>query len=101
MSDKSYNQPQSSSDPLVSVIIATKNEEQHIENCLLSISEQTYPQIETIVVDNYSTDKTQEIALRHTDKVFEKGLNKNCYIKEKLTPILDLYVFKDCDEFGD
>jgi len=73
MSDKSYNQPQSSSDPLVSVIVATKNEEQHIENCLLSISEQTYPQIETIVVDNYSTDKTQEIALRHTDKVFKKG----------------------------
>ena len=73
MSDKSYNQPQSSSDLLVSVIVATKNEEQHIENCLLSISEQTHPQIETIVVDNYSTDKTQEIALRHTDKVFEKG----------------------------
>ena len=47
MSDKSYNQPQSSSDPLVSVIVATNNEEQHIEICLLSISEQTYPQIET------------------------------------------------------
>ena len=35
------------------------------------------------------------------DKVFEKGLNKNCYIKEELTPILDSYVLEDCDEFRD
>ena len=73
MSDTYHNQPQGPSGPLVSVVIATKNEEQHIENCLLSVSEQTYLKIETIVVDNYSTDRTQEIALRHTDKVFEKG----------------------------
>jgi glycosyltransferase involved in cell wall biosynthesis len=42
----------------VSIIVTTKNEERHIGNCLLSIREQTYPHIETIVVDNASTDRT-------------------------------------------
>ncbi|MDO8566246.1 MAG: glycosyltransferase [Candidatus Moranbacteria bacterium] len=60
---------------LVSVIITTKNEEKNIENCLKSIKEQGYPQelIEVIVVDNNSTDKTKEIALRYTNQVFDKG----------------------------
>lgn len=60
---------------LVSVVITTKNEEKHIYNCLLSIRNQTYPQekIEIIIVDNNSTDKTEEIAGKFTDKVFDKG----------------------------
>jgi len=60
---------------LISVIITTKNEEKNIENCLKSIKEQMYPQdqIEIIVVDNQSIDKTKEIASRYTDKVFDKG----------------------------
>ena len=47
-----------------------QDEENNIENCLTSINEQTYPNIEVIVVDNNSTDKTFEIALKFTDKVF-------------------------------
>lgn len=59
----------------ISVIITTKNEEKNIENCLGSIENQSYPQdkIEIIVVDNDSTDKTKEIALKYTDKVFNYG----------------------------
>jgi glycosyltransferase involved in cell wall biosynthesis len=49
-------------DPLVSIIIPTFNSAGHIEACLKSISEQTYPKIETIVVDNLSTDSTAKIA---------------------------------------
>ena len=63
--------------PLVSIVITTKNEENNIENCLISITEQTYPNIEVIVVDNNSTDKTFEIALKFTDKVFNKGLERS------------------------
>jgi glycosyltransferase involved in cell wall biosynthesis len=59
--------------PLVSIIITTKNEAKNIENCLISIQEQSYPNIETIVVDNASTDKTKEIAKQYTDKVYDKG----------------------------
>ena len=33
-----------------------------------------------------------------SDEVFEKGLNKKCYKKIKLTEILDSYLLKDCDE---
>jgi len=62
-------------DEQVSVIITTKNEEQNIANCLNSIKRQTYPQgnIEIISVDNNSTDKTKEIALSYTDKVYNVG----------------------------
>ena len=59
--------------PLVSVVVTTKNEEKNIENCLKSILAQTYKNIEIIVVDNFSADKTRDIALKYTSKVFEKG----------------------------
>lgn len=60
-------------EPLVSVVITTRNEEKNIENCLLSIREQTYKNIEIIVVDNKSADRTKELAGRYTDLVFDKG----------------------------
>ena len=63
--------------PLVSIVIATKNEEHNIENCLLSIKEQTYSNIEIILVDNNSNDKTIEIALNFTSKIFYKGLERS------------------------
>jgi glycosyltransferase involved in cell wall biosynthesis len=59
--------------PLVSVIIPTKNSEKFLEKCLDSIKNQTYQNIEIIVVDNNSTDKTKEIAQKFTDKVFNRG----------------------------
>ncbi|MBU3610980.1 glycosyltransferase [Polynucleobacter wuianus] len=48
-------------EPLVSVVITTKNEEKNIGRCLEGIKQQTYKNIEVIVVDNYSSDKTKEI----------------------------------------
>ena len=59
--------------PLVSVVITTKNEEKNIGNCLQSVAEQSYGNIEIIVVDNISTDKTKEISRKYTDFVFDKG----------------------------
>jgi len=61
--------------PLVSVVIAAKNEEKNIEHCLKSILQQIYPsdRIETIVVDNNSSDQTKAIAKKYTDKVFDRG----------------------------
>lgn len=59
--------------PLVSVIITTKNEERHIENCLKSIKNQSYKNIEIILVDNNSDDKTKSISLKYTKNVFNKG----------------------------
>lgn len=59
--------------PLVSIAITTRNEEKHIENCIKSIKNQTYKNIEIIVVDNNSEDKTKEIAKQYTKKVYNKG----------------------------
>jgi len=58
--------------PVVSVIVPTKNSESTINKCLRSIRKQTYPDIEIIVVDNYSSDKTKEIAQR-CGRVLLKG----------------------------
>ncbi|AEF97132.1 glycosyltransferase family 2 protein [Methanotorris igneus] len=57
-------------DNLVSVIIPTYNSEKTIGICLESIKNQTYKNIEIIVVDKFSNDNTVEIAKKYTDKVF-------------------------------
>ena len=42
----------------ISIIIRTKNEERWISSCLTKVFNQTYKNIEVIIVDNCSTDKT-------------------------------------------
>lgn len=59
--------------PLVTVVIPTKNSEETLPACLASIARQTYPSVETIVVDNYSTDATQQIARTYTPHVMVVG----------------------------
>src|ERR1700733_10066074 len=46
---------------LVSVTIVTFNSGRFIKRCLESVLEQKYPNMEVIVVDNASTDGTQDI----------------------------------------
>jgi glycosyltransferase involved in cell wall biosynthesis len=60
-------------DPLVSVIVTTKNNHTTLHQCLSSIQRQTYPHTELLVIDNHSTDDTKDIAKRYTDKVFDMG----------------------------
>ncbi len=58
---------------LVSIIIPTKNSSATLEACLASIRDQSYPNIEIIVVDNHSSDDTQKIAKSFTNHVYTKG----------------------------
>lgn len=59
--------------PLVSIIVTTKNEEKNIGRLLESIKNQSYKNIEVVVVDNRSTDKTKVISKRYTKSVYNKG----------------------------
>ena len=48
--------------PLVSIIIRTKNEERWLSSCLKAVFSQTYSNIEVVIVDNMSTDRTVDKA---------------------------------------
>jgi len=63
--------------PLVSVLIVCTNDRQHLAECLGSLQECTYPEIEVIVSDNGSTDGSVELIRRMfpSVKVIESGKN--------------------------
>ena len=48
--------------PLISVVIPTLNSEMTLESCLRSVKRQTYRNIEVIIVDSFSLDRTIDIA---------------------------------------
>lgn len=54
---------------LVSVIIPTYNSVSTLEKCLISIKNQTYKNVEIIVVDKFSTDDTTSIAKNYDAKI--------------------------------
>lgn len=68
-----------SKDPLVSVVVPTLNSEKTIEKCLISVKNQTYTEIELIVVDADSTDRTAEIADKYCDKIYNTPLRSRTY----------------------
>lgn len=55
--------------PLVSIVTPTYNSAKTIETLLLSIHNQTYSNIEVIIVDNFSVDSTPEIVKKYGAKV--------------------------------
>jgi glycosyltransferase involved in cell wall biosynthesis len=64
----------------VSIIIATFNAGELIDNCLLSIFSQTHPEIEIIVVDGGSTDRTLTVLQNYSNRLKwtserDRGLN--------------------------
>lgn len=59
--------------PLVSVLIPTYNSSSTIEACIKSVREQTYQNIEIIIIDNYSLDETLKIAERNGAKTLQIG----------------------------
>lgn len=54
---------------LVSIIVPARNEEKCIKNCLDSLKIQKYPNLEIIVVDDESTDRTPDIVTTYGSKV--------------------------------
>ncbi len=55
--------------PKISIITITYNAEKYIERTIKSIVTQTYSNIEYIIIDGKSTDKTLEIANKYSNKI--------------------------------
>jgi len=78
---------------LISVIIRTKNEEQWIGHCLKKIFSQKKVNIEVILVDNLSNDKTLDIAKKFPIKIikiknFKPGKAINLGVKKSKGEII-------------
>lgn len=58
---------------LISVVIPAFNSERYLRKCINSVLDQTYKNLEIIIVNDGSTDKTGEIALQYNNVVL---LNK-------------------------
>ncbi len=82
-----------------SFIIPTKNEGKYLEECLLSIKNQSLKNYEIIVVDTNSTDRTKAIARKYGTRVINEprtgpGIARNTGAKVARGAIL---VFCDAD----
>ncbi len=60
--------------PFLSIVIPTKNEEQHLPSLFKTISAQTFSDYEVIVADAGSEDRTREIASAFGARVVDGGL---------------------------
>lgn len=59
----------STNEILVSVITVVLNGEKHIEECILSVLNQSYKNIEYIIIDGKSSDNTINIIKKHENKI--------------------------------
>lgn len=55
--------------PLISVVTVVYNDVHNIENTILSVVKQTYPNIEYIIIDGGSTDGTTNVIKKYQDKI--------------------------------
>ena len=53
---------------MISVIVPVYNVEEYLEECLESIKRQTYTDIEVILVNDGSIDRSKEICERYCEK---------------------------------
>ncbi len=67
--------------PLVSVLIPVYNGTQYLDEAIQSVLKSTYPNIEIILVDDGSTDKSKEKCLRYARKY--KNVHSYGFVKNK------------------
>jgi glycosyltransferase involved in cell wall biosynthesis len=85
--------------PLVSIIVMTRECEKTIETCLKSLLAQTYENKEIILVDNFSKDKTVEIASKYIDRIYLKGPERSAQMDFGLSVTNGKYIFFAAGDF--
>lgn len=70
--------------PLISVITAVYNGEKYLEQTINSVINQTYPNLEYIIIDGGSTDNTNIIVQKYKEKI-------TCHISEKDSGVYDAW----------
>lgn len=71
-----------SEQPLVSIITPCYNGETYVHRYFESILAQAYPRIEVYFVNDGSTDRTEEIALRYKEKLEGRGISMTYIYQE-------------------
>jgi glycosyltransferase involved in cell wall biosynthesis len=82
---------------MISAIILARNEEKNIGNCIKSVEWCD----EIVVIDDYSTDKTVEIAKKYKTKIYRNSLNGNFSKQRNFAlskAMSDWVLFVDSDE---
>ena len=87
-----------------SVIIPTYNQENLLERCLKSVTQQTFKNYEVIIVDNYSTDNTSKVVKKFGKKIkYFKIRNRGVIAKSRNYGINhakgELVAFLDSDDW--
>ena len=94
---------------LVSIVVPNYNCEEYLEKCLDSVINQTYPNIEIIVCDNGSTDRSVSIIneFAKKDKRIKVLINEvnqgliNCYNRMFFEATGDYVMIQDADDWCD
>ena len=68
----------------VSILITNFNKEKFIEKCILSCLSQNYNNLEIIIVDNLSTDKSMSIIEKYSEKLCIITKKETVYIHQKI-----------------
>jgi glycosyltransferase involved in cell wall biosynthesis len=85
--------------PIVSIVIPTYNSEKTLLKCLKSVSNQTYTNFEVIIVDNFSNDKTQDIADSFGVKFFLKGPERSSQVNFGMEKAHGKYIYRVDSDF--
>jgi glycosyltransferase involved in cell wall biosynthesis len=80
--------------PLVSILIPTYNSGGTIGECIESAKAQTYPNLEIVVIDNYSSDDTITIAERHGAKILTVGPERSAQMNYGVSSARGKYILR-------